>query len=1828
MDFLDKSGHIFSLQSYEEEPIGYEFDENKYIFWIDSPTTNSLSINNYYAKTINFLLYYDDVEGMSFDDLIDVEISIKSNKFWLLNPQQIQDFINGNNIEEHINISEDDDIYEVIGNEDLVIVTLDENINSNNQVFPRNKVVIIPIYILTTASEIGTWISNIMIHVSNKREDYDAIDEQFCPISVGGIYKEENEILSINGTNMGISLPKEIYKAVYECSYINDEFDEQLANEKLREYLINFMEIKGELGNYKSIQNGLEWFGYGDKITISKLLKTDNQFKTQYVKDFFTLNTDILDSFKSFTNQALLSLTIKENEEILATYDQDFGELFWGENKPYLNDIFNSVVPVEVGIGNDKWTYYKNYYDYSLYEIGLKLSCLKYYYQKYFLPIHLKIHSATITHKVFTNDIKFDNYVYRTVRTEYPILMSDDNEVEFPSNHIRYFTNQIHYINDQYNEFEGIDNEDVYKINDVCLNIPIKFKSYDKYYNCVLLLEKEKTLSEDRNHYQLKIINKPFNPLFYDINLYDNEDKSLLDTSEYLFRFKNGHTNEWSSYSIGYDNFKSYLKDYFSIVLYSKNSEYGDENNATLEIEYDDNLSNNIKISIDIQKVIEENKNIDSDILNLLKSYITNDKLYVQKTPIDIVDRNYYIYVPGIDDFNFNPLNVSDVIGNIIIIPKLEIEMKLDKEYIYDCVLKSYNNSLLSLSIKNNIKILYIESSTLLYETHFNFIQNENDDSTIYKCFVLYPKILNDHNINYYVDQKYILRLLVNNRWYEYKFESKLQDIYIDLGKIEYSYWNTSDNYYSNFSQLSDIKPNEYKNGQIYEYGYVKFNSYMFEPEFSSINSIKYISDIEEYLVNNSLDYISNDILKYVKINKHIDINEKCTIWFTNEYLYSGSEIRLLSHWLDIYDHIYVINKNIVLGRIDENTYKVFKNTNYALNKLNKEFNTHIYDLTNNTDMTVDSLIISGNPYNVKIHSRNDYENIFDIPVKSDKIFNLYSNDTIYNSYNYLLNFSDNSKFINRIYVYDLYEPVVNSEDILKLSGSFEVSSNGLTFTHSIYDNYENNVKNKVFINGRTLWTNQYYDDNEYYNKKDEWNENDRDKYRGYTLSKIVDLYGFYWGNYLNNNDDGTQKLETIYTQTKAAQRYFYYYSVELNEPIYNDKKTITKTIKICDFILDNFKQINKNSDVNINNIEYSDDVFQYINFNSDIPSKYSDINVYYSKNKQMFFIKYKNTETSYNEEEDDVIVKIQYVKNNETFEEIETSEYIKLMLGNDSEYKIKFTIYINYVRDYIGEKVFVSESEIFTDESGNMFIEIDGKQIPIYIEYAYIDERNDSMIPKMNPKNYIWSANEIFNIDSGEYDITNIEDNYDVINDYLDDTGDLQIYWHTEDDYMNSNDFNHKRSYIQKDILQYLVNDSDNFLLSWESSDQNEEVEYELSCEVMIIRENNEIEIYNANNSSFTLNKTDKSALLYFVVNTKNERNIDISDAWIIPHLFYDRKEYVPVKYDNGNIDPDQQINMKTINMLYDYNNSENVINLYNELFYVGMYDKDNKELLTEYAYEVEKVYNIEKRYDVWKLTNSFSIMEDEIPSIDYIKFQYEDIIKYYIIDSSISYHNFINLAKFDFSYKNKIDFYDVKAYDMNDEEIHESNNIEDERYIKIINQNINILESSLDYDIYLMHDLKTWHIVFISKETISKEQKHNEIIKEILPYTSTDRYENGTKYKLIYNSSKETFLINRMKYISNGGVNHFNKTDMIAAKILNMKLPVNIYSGVKWEIIPKSIGMKPINIESNAEFTILSLPMNNSEHQRGYYDINLRYCIDNNIQHQLIKTGKIRIS
>ena len=71
MDFIDHTGHIFNQQSFNEKPTGYEYEENRYIFWFDTEYGYKLSVNNYYFKPIRIL--YPIV---SQTDDINVSISI------------------------------------------------------------------------------------------------------------------------------------------------------------------------------------------------------------------------------------------------------------------------------------------------------------------------------------------------------------------------------------------------------------------------------------------------------------------------------------------------------------------------------------------------------------------------------------------------------------------------------------------------------------------------------------------------------------------------------------------------------------------------------------------------------------------------------------------------------------------------------------------------------------------------------------------------------------------------------------------------------------------------------------------------------------------------------------------------------------------------------------------------------------------------------------------------------------------------------------------------------------------------------------------------------------------------------------------------------------------------------------------------------------------------------------------------------------------------------------------------------------------------------------------------------------------------------------------------------------------------------------------------------------------------------------------------------------------------------------------------------------------------------------------------------------------------
>ena len=80
MFFVDNSGHIFEITDYTKKPIGYEFDETPYVFWLSDNNENSrLSINNYYAKAINLLFPIENVSNFnnqSISDILNINVTI------------------------------------------------------------------------------------------------------------------------------------------------------------------------------------------------------------------------------------------------------------------------------------------------------------------------------------------------------------------------------------------------------------------------------------------------------------------------------------------------------------------------------------------------------------------------------------------------------------------------------------------------------------------------------------------------------------------------------------------------------------------------------------------------------------------------------------------------------------------------------------------------------------------------------------------------------------------------------------------------------------------------------------------------------------------------------------------------------------------------------------------------------------------------------------------------------------------------------------------------------------------------------------------------------------------------------------------------------------------------------------------------------------------------------------------------------------------------------------------------------------------------------------------------------------------------------------------------------------------------------------------------------------------------------------------------------------------------------------------------------------------------------------------------------------------------
>lgn len=1210
MEFIDHNGHIFSLPSYKTYPVGYEYDEQPYIFWLND--NKKLSTKNYYIKPIRFIINEDDYDLSNTS----LHIKIESSYYKLMGSYHLNNLLNkSKNLFDYLTISSDmfyweDGNYDSISNEKkngyIKFDLLKDSLNENDILSVQHLkgeygdvYTMITFYVVGYSDDELVITSNILLNLTeNKKEEY-------CVITIGGEFVTENESLIINGKNMGIDLPKDIVRAVYQSSFYNYNIDNELYNSKLKELLLNYMSIKGECGNYNSALSAFKWFGWGNKISINKLIQTDNEFVNQYIIDSFDITNDMLYSYKNFKNTTYIKLnifgTIESDEYNELNWDN--ANSFWGEGNPKIKEIVKDNIKVvyeETDMG-----FYKQYYDFCFEELGLKLSALEYYYKKYFLPIHIFIHSASISYQCFMNPNKLIVGDNKTLYSEKPILVGDvyhnadtsnmlsNSNVTFIDKHYIMYYTQNHFIDRNFNEFnkylltpEGyviywnnfdsnafwnkyLMKYDLFWVNENCLTIPMKFTQKNptiidettacEYYECKLLLEKiDKSLYNYLYTFDFSIdYTEALSLNFIDgtKNPYDN-----IKISHKLYEHHSGDrllhkTDNWSEYMF-FNEFKSYIKtNYFDYVIFGTEL-------PQLELKI-------------------ESKNKLSSIL-----------------------------IDNIDYLNLTNMSIIDDIHNII------------------------------------------------YETSFNFIQYLNyidgtwkyDEKTLYKNFVILPKILGtQYNINFWLNNEFNIYINVNGHWFTYNFNCTLPELQMNIGKLKYKYYADIDESYRNqFGDVTFFKQlNKLTNDNVL------FNCFMWQPELVQVNNIDFFNNLLNYyktyqynITYKKKDEYSNDYnLEFYPTEEgfieDIPLNELYYVFYIGKQSFFISQqlikqyfinenhkslnlpIRLLSgenkkqNWIALYtdnelQYIPVFNENTEIyddGEFidyegssgiynttlynDKNGFDGENIENYLIQ--NEEGKTLVFNTINSS--TVDTSIYdSDNEDNfIVIMETEDFDEersyinlFFELDENNSvKLYiyttsyekeyltvysSIYKNQIdLYNKYKEFPNIVNNSKYLNKLHLYDIYK-----------NGKLLVTDKTINLPelYNVFFNQDEQITSKINIPN----SEHIYD---LYIMKTPYDKSDK-SYQWYSLfiSKLpINKYSF---NKLEIND-----YQKEFTLKQHVEKLTYIEKNELN------------TIKF-DY---GYKKINEEIINNVileHGISISD---LYIVFNTTLKFKYSDTN-------------------------------------------------------------------------------------------------------------------------------------------------------------------------------------------------------------------------------------------------------------------------------------------------------------------------------------------------------------------------------------------------------------------------------------------------------------------------------------------------------------------------------------------------------------------------------------------------------------------------------------------
>ncbi len=1780
MEFIDHTGHVFTIASYKSFPTGYMFSENPYIFWIND--IGKLSVKNYYLKSIKIIL---DSNKWAFDENTHLSIKLESSAFGLIGSKTINDLLLKNsNIFEYIDLDKSV-IKQELNEDDVILVS---NLTNDD----GDEYAMCTFYVVTYNESQDVLLTNILIDIYDN--GYTVPIHEYCPITVGAEFADENEALIINGKNMGIDLPKDILRAVYSSSFYNDVADESLYNYKLKELLLNYMDIKGECGNYKSVLSSLKWFGWGNKLKITKLLETDNQFINQYIVDSFDINNDVLESYRLFRNTTYIKLFVQGTIESDDSTSFDFDSDFWGEAKPIIKDVVNAN-SYSIYDENDI-KFYKPYYDFLFDELGLKLSALEYYYKKYFLPIHLFIHNSSIQFQCHMNDVKIMVGENKTIYSEIPQVTYDVNNnvtVTFPDKDYLLLKTETHLIDQNYNEFYkyilddySSSRDDYYWVYENVMSLPIKFSQYDsdgnelgeQYYDCHLILDK---LDKATYNY---LYSFPFY-LDYDefltLNVVDEENVNITNNiviSHQLYEVDIEtqsliSTNKWSPYMSYIDTKKYILENYI------------------------DTLHFNVK---------KPTLNIKLKSIKYIKQLRAGNFDYVKYCDCEILDDTHNVVYES--DFKF--VQKRDDKGsyykNFVIVPKVfgkqyDIKFWLNSELnIYLCV----NGKWFTYNFNCKVPEFQLEIGKLFYKyyldasdsyinqhgtaTMFNQLQKLSDTDIKFNMFMWQPNLVKVNNIDFFDN----LLNYYNHDKYNITYNDKTSNINIQ------SFINNIEG-----PSLGDNDKNILNNELFY---------------ILTLNDQKFYIHkdvITTYLIrngnNNILLNVNTDLSEY---NKNLDY----IIYYSN----SDSKIG----YYGIYSEGHYIgyddtSDNIELYRNSSGSLNLLENgANFLiLNEAgetlkfstikNNKVDPNILDLTSRDSYVIiyeDEQSDSVDKYCLPIWFELDEDNVihfYILDINNNKVYlniekTMYKNmDLIYDMYKEFPNIVNNERYINRVHLYDIYKNGKQFKYNKDLSKQDMIDIYNIFFNQDSHnDNYclpkitlpgEEDMYDFYLMHDENIWYSLFISkltNNIYSQKQLDINDDGKEFRFKHLLDKayVIDEENTGIKNYYNIN---RAILDRLKLETGLTDSDFY---IVFNEIAGSEGDNENIEDMLSKALIN--KVFNKNIGSNIGASEDDDD--DIIGWNDDNDFAISqnwcrihpdDIYCPLCGSNEYVQLVFDRDENGIEKHDLPYSVQCHNPKHYDEF----TEHYYTISSGNSlireaifiwNDNSIKYKLIYSITKDpyfhegttdkpaqytysmnnklyYITEHIDENGDKVYKDANGNL--------IDVHTEYKNHDLSN--LIYDKDRDTYIAS---IYNEEDGlthEYDfIYGLDSNY--INHY--------IYLDTIDVYPVINGSTNMDS----------GNISNDFYILYDGKKLYHDAWY------LMIRSS-----ATSINDIIEITKLESDEKLNWVINPNYSFNTSIYKYYMSDIVNKYEKTYIDFDGNKPNIDIYLDSSGKFFSLYYNGTVWTKRI-IYRE--YIDKQEiESNKNL---YDISTNIYYSLDDENVILNTEETWNILdENNRPS--------KPDNLYYIYDEKTSLWKVLIYLGEDANINNSID---IKWYYKINTDIY--------KYTGEVTNNGNDILSSEYVKITLDKPIKVYLNVI------------NETIGHPAYYDITD------DYKFVYVKSDDKFLINRMQYVSMKGNNKFNNNDIIVASISD-KMDKNNFEyktehklgySTKWVFEPMSLKMtNTAFVESNTEMAIMSIGDSNIKYERGYYNLKCNYSLDGTTENIYTKTARILV-